>query len=391
MNKALLLPEVQDFIKSFNEEISKLAFRGSPWPEITIQELIQQIEGYQKSKIKLPTWYATNAIYYPPKLNIEQTSSEVTAKYKASLIDGETIADITGGFGVDSFYFSKNYKTVHHFERNKSLSSIVAHNFKQLGLKNVSFFAEDAISGLENKKYDVIYVDPSRRHDTKGKVFFLKDCEPNLIEHQESLLNRCNTLLVKTSPMLDINIGLEELQSVQEIHIVAIDNEVKELLWILQKGGNREVTIKTIHFNKKNREEFSFLFGNQSEMQYSTPLTYLYEPNAAIMKSGGFSNICDDYGLKKIAKHSHLFTSDKLISFPGRVFKIMDVIPYKKNTMKTLSNSKANVSTRNFPENVSQLKKKWKIKDGGQDYLFFTSLADDSKVVIKTTKTDFEK
>ncbi len=386
MNKALLRSEVQKFIKEFNEDITSLAFKGSPWDDIPAQELIQQIESHSKCKEKLPTWYNAQNIIYPPKLHIEQTSSEITAAYKASIVKGESLADITGGFGVDTYFFSERFTSVDHFEQNQALSEIVKHNFKQLEKRNVTFFAEDGIKGIKTKRYDVIYVDPSRRHATKGKVFFLKDCEPNLVEHQEFLMDHCNTMLVKTSPMLDISVGLNELKNVSEIHIVAVNNEVKELLWVISKTVSEDILIKTIHFTKEGKEEFQFKFQSESNNNYTPPLTYLYEPNAATMKSGGFSKICDAFSVYKLAQHSHLFTSEELIDFPGRVFKINAMIPYQKAAMKEFANTKANISTRNFSETVAQLKKKWKIKDGGDKYLFFTTLHNGEKVVLETSK-----
>jgi hypothetical protein len=386
MNTALLRSEVQKFINEYNRDVTDLAFKGSPWDDISVQELIQQIESYAKCKEKLPTWHKAQNIIYPPKLHIEQTSSEITATYKASIVKGESLADITGGFGVDTYFFSEKFTSAHHFEQNQALSEITQHNFQQLGKSNVSFFSQDGIEGVKNHHYDVIYVDPSRRHTTKGKVFFLNDCEPNLVEHQDYLLKHCKTLLIKTSPMLDISVGLGELKNVSEIYIVAIHNEVKELLWMVSKSASEDILIKTIHFTKEKKEEFQFNYHSETNNNYNYPLTYLYEPNAAIMKSGGFSKICDAFSVYKLAQHSHLFTSVELLEFPGRVFKIQSVIPYQKATIKEFENSKANISTRNFPETVAQLKKKWKIKDGGDKYLFFTTLHNGEKVVLETSK-----
>ncbi|MBW2937898.1 class I SAM-dependent methyltransferase [Aureisphaera sp. CAU 1614] len=386
MNEVLLRPEVQKFIKEFKGDVSQLAFKGSPWSEIPAKELMQQIESYTKCKDKLPTWYNSHNIIYPPKLHIEQTSSEITALYKASLVNGESLADITGGFGVDTYFFSEKFSKVHHFEQNKDLSEMAAYNYKQLNKNNVTFFAEDGLEGIQNTKYDVIFIDPSRRHASKGKVFFLKDCEPNLVEHQGFLLEHCETLLVKTSPMLDISVGLKELNNVSEIHIVALNNEVKELIWILSKSISEVILIKTINFSKTEREEFQFYYDSENSELYEAPLTYLYEPNAAIMKAGGFSKICDAFPVYKLAQHSHLFTSDTLIDFPGRAFKITSVIPYQKSEMKNFAKSKANVSTRNFQESVAQIKKKWNINDGGNKYLFFTTLQNGKKVALDTEK-----
>lgn len=389
MNKLILTSKVQSFIKNFNDEVSKLVFSGSPFEEVTVQELIQQIKSRGKIEKKLPTWFKQNTIYYPPKLNLEQTSSETTAKYKSSLAKGKNIADITGGFGVDSYYFSKNFESVDHFELDSSLSEIAKHNFNQLGKQNIQCFVGDGMKQLFKLKYDLIYLDPSRRHNTKGKVFFLKDCEPNIPKNLSTLLNNCDTLLFKTSPMLDITAGLNELEFVSEIHIVAVDNEVKELLWLLKKGFGGVPKIKTINICKNASETFSFHLHKSSHTQYGKPEAFLYQPNSAIMKSGAFDLISKEFKIKKLHKNTHLYTSSELIYFPGRRFSINQVIHYNKAAVRAnLAINKANVTTRNFPEDVATLRKKWKIKDGGDQYLFFTTLENNKKVILVCTKID---
>ncbi|MEL6810548.1 MAG: class I SAM-dependent methyltransferase [Bacteroidota bacterium] len=387
MNKALLLPEVQKFIRSFQGDISALAFKGSPFPGITVQELIQQVEGFQRMKRKLPSWCETEGIYFPPKMNLEQTSSEMTARYKASLISGGVMADITGGLGVDSFYFAENFDRVDHFEVNSELSHIAKHNFKVFQRDHVQCYNEDGLAALVENRYDFIYVDPARRHEAKGKVFFLKDCKPDVITYLEKLRTSCTTLLIKTSPMLDISVGMNELEGVFEIHIVAVDNEVKELLWFIHNKSESMPLIKTINFQKGKRQTFDFEYGGVSQATYSLPSNYLYEPNAAILKSGGFSQISENLNVDKLHLHSHLYTSKAIIDFPGRTFRITEVLPYRKQEMKkNLLGAKANITTRNFPEGVRGLRKKWKIADGGDQYLFFTTNKNDDKVVLVCEK-----
>lgn len=373
-NPALLNTEVQDFIMNFNGEISKLAFAGSPFENISVQELIQQIEGRRKSEKKLPKWFDALGILYPPKLNLEQTSSEITANYKASLVNGQNIADITGGFGIDSYYFSEKIENVNHFEINAELSEIAKHNFEVFGKNNVFCFAKDGLDEILQNNYDVVYADPSRRHDSKGKVFFLKDCQPNIPAKISEILKKCKTFLLKTSPMLDISVGLSELEHVSEIHIVAVDNEVKELLWLLKKDFIGNLEIMTINFTKTKSEIFSFMWKESAIPEYNLPFKYLYEPNAAILKSGAFDLISEKFRLKKLHINTHLYTSDTLIEFPGRRFIVKKNIPYKKPEIKAaLTFKKANIATRNFPESVETLRKKWKIRDGGDKYLFFVT------------------
>ena len=363
-----------------------MAFAGSPFEDITVQELIQQIESRRKAEKKLPTWHNTEGIYYPKKLNIEQTSSEITAKYKASLLKGKTVADCTGGFGVDSYYFSKQAEHVTHFEINSTLSSIANHNFKQLDAPNVTCKAVDGVKAIQKEFYDSIYIDPSRRHEAKGKVFFLKDSEPNIPLHLSEILNSCQLLLVKTAPMLDISIGLEELKHVFEIHIVAVNNEVKELLWLLKADYNGSVKIVTKNFKKNETETYSFTYNETAEAFYDEPKRFLYEPNAAILKSGAFNLLSKDFKLKKLHEHTHLYTSEALRNFPGRRFMIEAVLPYSKKELKKQGIEKANITTRNFPESVSTIRKKHKIKDGGKIYLFFTTIYTSKKVVLICSK-----
>jgi len=387
LNKYILNIEVQNFIKSYNNDVTDLAFSGSPFKDVSTKELIQQIESHKKAEKKLPIWFQSDQIYYPPKLNLEQTSSEITAKYKSAIIKGETIADLTGGFGVDSYEFSKAFESVDHFEQNKSLSEIAAHNFSTLKKTNINCFQGDGIQLIKNSSYDVIYIDPSRRHESKGKVFFLRDCEPNVSKHLDYLLERCNTLMVKTSPMLDITAGLDELKQVSEIHIVAVNNEVKELLWIISESESLPTIIKTINIKKEGTETFNFNLNEKSETKYTLPEAFLYEPNAAILKAGAFQLLSEAYKINKLHQHSHLFTSKELIDFPGRTFKIEQVVPYsKKEIRNALTFSKANVSIRNFPESVENIRKRWKIKSGGNKYLFFTTNKDNNKVLLVCSK-----
>ncbi|WP_281847869.1 THUMP-like domain-containing protein [Olleya namhaensis] len=391
-NKTILDSDIQDFINAnINSDISKLALKGIPFPEHLKQDIFTQIEAKKRSQKKLPTWFNTPNIYYPTKLNIEQTSSEITAKYKANLVSGEALIDLTGGFGVDSLYFAKTIQSVVHCDINKTLSEIVAYNASIFKIKNSSFYPKNGIEVLQNitTKLDWIYVDPSRRNDIKGKVFLLKDCLPNIPEHLNFLFTKAKNVLIKTSPLLDLTSGINELQNVKSIHCVAVNNEVKELLWVLEEGFEGAITINTVNLKNYEEQEFSFLLGdeNKEDPDYSQPLTYLYEPNAAILKSGAFNSIASQLKLFKLHKHAHLYTSDTLIKFPGRIFKIETSINYnKKEFNKKIGLKQANITTRNFPESVAKIREKLKIKDGGKNYLFFTTNLDNSKITILCSK-----
>lgn len=383
-------PDIQKFIiENTGADITKLALQKNPFPEVDWILILNQIEARTKAKDKLPTWFSASNIIYPSKISVEQTSSEKTAAYKVSLISGETLIDLTGGFGVDDYYFSQQFKAIMHCEINEDLAAIVQHNFNQLEVNNCAFYTGDSIHLLEksNQKYDWIYIDPSRRNDAKGKVFMLKDCLPNVPELLDFYFEKSDAVLIKTAPLLDISAGLAELKNVKNIHVIALENEVKELLFEIHKNYSDEITIKTANILKDKTETFEFNLGNDIFPNYDLPQKFLYEPNAAIMKSGGFDEVSTAFQINKLHKHSHLYTSEELIDFPGRKFEIQKVISYHKNEMKNeLANQQANITTRNFPENVENIRKKWKIKNGGNLYCFFTTDVKDNKIVLICSK-----
>lgn len=387
METSLLNKEIQEFIDDhIGTPISKLALQKNPFPNIEWISILNQIEAKTKAKEKLPTWFATENILYPSKVSIEQTSSERTAQYKAGLMSGENVIDLTGGFGVDDYYFSKQFNTIAHCEINPELSAIVRHNFEKLNVKNCTFYADDSTNVLQssNKNYDWIYIDPSRRNDSKGKVFMLKDCSPNVPQLLDLYLKKTTSVLIKTAPLLDISAGLKELKYVKNVHIIALDNEVKELLFEIESNFTGAVTIKTANILKDTTETFQFQLNEKiNTLPHQLPQRYLYEPNSAIMKSGGFDQVSAIFNIPKLHKHSHLYTSDTLINFPGRTFEIEKTLPYQKTAMKLeLENQQANITVRNFPETVENIRKKWKIKSGGQTYCFFTTDKNDNKIVL---------
>lgn len=393
MNLQLLTSEIQQFINDhLKDDPTKLLLKYKEVSGVPFAEIIEQVQAKARCEKKLPTLYNAENIYYPNKLNIEQTSSEKTATYKAGLLKGTSLIDLTGGFGVDCYAFSKQFQNVTHCEISQKLSEIVTHNYKSLTVENIQTINKDGIAYLREtaETYDCIYVDPSRRNDVKGKVFLLEDCLPDVVSHQELLFAHANTILIKTSPLLDITNGLRALQHVKEVHVVAIQNEVKELLWLLDKNTNTEaISIKTVNLTNKEDEFFNFQLSEEKivDVAYSHPKKYLYEPNAAIMKAGGFSSIAKTFQLEKLAQHSHLYTSDELISFPGRRFEIQKILPYtKKIIKKELNLPKANITTRNFPESVSNIRKKLTIADGGEDFLFLTTVFTGKKAVIHCIK-----
>ncbi len=390
MDNAILNIEVQKFInENLSSDIAKLALSKSPFPNIDFREIINQIAAKSKAKTKLPTWFKTGGILYPQKLSIEQSSSECAAEYKSNLIGGRSLIDLTGGFGVDDYYFSKRFDKVVHCEINDELSAIAQHNFSVLKAANVTFHLGDGNEKLEKsgERFDWIYIDPARRSDSKGKVFMLKDCLPEVPSRLSFYFEHSDNIMIKTAPLLDITAGLAELACVSEIHVVAVKNEVKELLWILRKGFSGRLRIFTVNLISDTRSEFDFFPDDETVIQYSLPGKYLYEPNAAILKSGGFRQVAAKFGLRKLHQHSHLYTSDELIEFPGRAFNVNEILKYGKEALKALRLlGKANITARNFPESVDQIRKALKIADGGEKYCFFTTNKNDVKIVLICTK-----
>ncbi|MGB3152554.1 MAG: class I SAM-dependent methyltransferase [Maribacter sp.] len=355
-----------------------------------MKELVEQIEAKAKSTKKLSTWFSTSNIYYANKLNISQTSSELTANYKTGIVNGKTLLDVTGGFGVDSYAFSKKVKQIYHLEENNELSTIASHNFKQLEALNIEVICGNGLSFLSdsNINFDWIYLDPSRRTEKQEKVYFLSDCIPDVTKHLDLLFSKSSNLLIKAGPLLDLDAGIGQLKNIFEVHIVGVENEVKELLWVLKKGYSGPIQVRTVNLIKNLKQEFVFYNHEEKHAvsEYSLPENYLYEPNAPILKSGAYRLLGERYGLKKLNQHSHLYTSTRLIEFPGRRFKIDEVIPFSKKRLKSFEFDKANITVRNFPITVSEIRKKTQLKDGGEIYLFFTKNSSSQLIVIKCTK-----
>ena len=381
--ESLLHIDIQNFInQNLNTDSSKLALKKNPFPEVNYTTIINQIIAKKKAKDKLPTWYLSENIIYPEKISIEQTSSETTAKYKASLVSGENLIDCTGGFGIDDFYFSKQFKSVIHCELNADLSKIVKHNFEVLKATNIECYQGDSTQILEqlNQKFDCIYIDPSRRNDAKGKVFMLADCLPNVVDLQDFYYQFTNTILIKTAPILDLHAGLLELKNVAEIHIVAVDNEVKELLWKIEKNFNDSPEIIAVNIEKEKQTITKIESSKSYSARYSLP-------KASLMKSGGFEAVSELFAVGKLHQHSHLYTSDEIIDFPGRKFQIDAIVPFqKKEISQHIQGKKMNVSTRNFPIKPEEIKKKYKITDGGIIFAFFTTNINNEKIILLCTK-----
>ena len=385
---------MQEFIsKNLDIDIFQLILKQPVFPEVSNKEIAEQITSKLKSKKKLPSWFGTKNIYFPNKINIEQTSSELTAEFKSSIIAGDRMIDCTGGFGVDSYYFSKKFKSLIYIERDQSLYNITKLNSDKLGVTNTIHLNEDGLQYVKNIKteFDLLYIDPSRRNLKNKKVHFLSECTSVIDSSLIKALSKFKTILIKCSPIIDIKKTIDDLETVIEIYIIGINNEVKEILFKLCKRGEKKIKVSCIDLNKRKYDlSFNYNEINNKENRYtSEPQKYLYEPNSMILKSGAFNLICDRYKVNKLNPNSHLYTSDKLIDFPGRKFTVLNIMIYSKKTLKKLSLKQANITTRNFPLDVKEIRKISGLKDGGNDYLFFTTNNLDDLIVIQTKKIDF--
>ncbi|MFD2581026.1 hypothetical protein ACFSR6_00895 [Pedobacter vanadiisoli] len=390
MNDKLLAKAVQDYINAnLNTDVNQIALAKSPFDGITPAELATQISAKKKAEKKLPTWFHTENIYYPPVLSIEQTSSEVTARYKSKLAKGNALIDITGGFGIDTYYFAKKVKEVIHCEINPELSAITQNNAQVLEAKNIKFKVGDGIAYIQNhgSLFDTVYVDPARRSE-KGKVFMLKDCSPDVVTNLNALLKKTSRIIIKTAPLLDISAGLTELTQVSEIQIISVKNECKELLWIIDKEFDKDTKITAVTLNNGIEKEFSFYRSEANgSIQFAKSLgagEYLYEPDAALLKSGAFNLIGLTYNLIKLHAQTQLFTADFIkTDFPGRIFKIEAIL--STGELKKEPNLKGNVIVRNYPAKPVDLVKKYKIKADQEQFLIFTRIANGENIILKAS------
>jgi hypothetical protein len=386
--QALQKKEIQDYIqKHQHDNIQNLALKLGKEKHPLANEILSQVKGRQLAKNKIPQWQK-EGIIFPAAVSLEQCSSEQTARFKASLISGNTLIDLSAGFGVDSRYFSGRFEKVLLVEPNKELQEIVQHNYKIFDIPNAIFENKEAGAFLNEfrGKADYIYVDPSRRDDLNRRLFKLSECQPNVPELLEKMFSIAPNALIKAAPFLDIHAALDELRGVKEVIVLALHNEVKEVLYLLEKDFIGEPQIKAVDITKSGEKGFCFTYEEEkaAEANLSPPLQYLYEPNAAIMKTGAFKSIGNRFGLDKLHQHSHLYTSAELSpDFPGRAFRIIaQCSPDKKAIKKALPEMKANVSLRNYQGSVSDFLKKTGIKEGGSIYLFATTLADNKPAVL---------
>ncbi len=385
-------PKIQAFIREHeNDDEKVIVLKNKAIHGLSPAIVAEQISGRRKAKAKLPLFYE-NKIVYPPSVNLEQSSSEQTASFKANLIREiapatTTLVDLTGGYGVDTFFFSREFQSITCVEPNSELIAIAQWNHRELGAKNVVYENATAQKFLDKDDLrDFFFIDPSRRNENK-KVFTLRDSEPNIVEIQQRIFDLSDHLLVKASPLLDIKKGIRELRSVERVVVLAVSNEVRELLFHCQKdfAGEAKIVAHNLGHNASHRE-FSFNFSEEetADIEFSEPQKYLYEPNAAILKAGAFKLIGKQFHTFKLHPSTHLYTSQSLhLNFPGRIFEIEgEVKPESGALGKFFPEGTANITTRNYPLSVADLRKKTMLKDGGEKFLIgFTSIRKKNLVV----------
>ncbi len=394
----LTQPEVRSFIiEHQDDDWQRLLLSAHRYPGMPMKDIALQIQCRQKAKSKLPTWLVSPDVIFPGIVPLEQCSSERTARWKASLMQGETYADLTGGMGVDFWACSAQFQKATYCEQQPDLFECTQRNLPAIGLQaEVTWVHGDGVKWLRetNQKFDWIYLDPARRNHSNQKMVLLSDCEPNVLEIKDLLLDKAENILIKLSPMLDIDLAVKQLGSVENVYVIAVDDEVKELLFHVS-ARPAEPEMVTVNLLKNDREQkFSFTRTQEQSVisTFSKPLTYLYEPNAAVLKSGAFKSIAGDT-LYKLAVSSHLYTSDVYIpEFPGRIFKINAVTKAdKKEVHRLVPSGKAHITVRNFPMSVADLRKKLSLLDGGDTYLFATSDEEQRKLILVTEKITPEK
>ena len=418
----------QDFIRQHqDDDVRQLAFLGSKYPEVDMPFALDQIRGRKMARVKLPRWASIDGIIYPPHISMEQCSSEATALYKAELAERllnqqkikicefttkDTVApkfaknegtcenqgkvgfaDLTGGFGVDFSYIAERLGVrAMYVERQEHLCEKAKENFLRLGLANAEVKNGDGIEVLHTLEHlSLISIDPARRDDAGNKVVSLKDCTPDVTVLQEEMLSKADYVVIKLSPMLDWHRAISELSHVREVHIISVNNECKELLLVLSARNMGNLHIYCVNDAQSFVCEESDMEASSVKIAPSTleEMQYLYEPNASLMKAGCFGVLSGRYDARMLSKNSHLFVSrEPITAFPGRSFRIIAVSSFNKKELKRhLSGiTKANIATRNFPLSVAELRKRLKLKDGGETYIFATTLSDESHVLVITNK-----
>ncbi|MBK6931802.1 MAG: hypothetical protein IPH12_13445 [Saprospirales bacterium] len=367
----------RQFIREhFEEDVHRLLLSASRYPGISMPVVANQIEALRKVRGKAPSWFRFD-LEFPPLLSVEQASSEAAARFKAGLFSGHSMADLTGGMGVDACFFAQQFQRVTYVEAQPDLVALARRNFDVLGLRNINAIQAEAEIFLQQTadSFDLLYLDPSRRAARSRRVFQLADCRPDVPALRDKLLETAARVLVKTAPLLDLRLAATQLGPVARIWVVSVGQECKEVLYLLEKTAPpfEQVPIEAVCIGPTTRSfRFTRAEENAASPVYSAPQHYLYEPDAAVLKAGAFKSFATRYGLGKLHPHTHLYTSTAYTpEVPGRVFEVEQVLKYdRKAVQKALPEGRAQVTARNFPDTVEKIRKKLGLEEGGDRYLF---------------------
>lgn len=395
-----------EFIREYRErDIRQLALQANRFPDVDMPYALDQIQGWQIARRKLPKWAACDGVIFPPHLSMEQCSSEPTAQYKLNLATewacqvghASSMTDLTGGFGVDFSFTSCAFAAATYVERNESLCRIVEHNLPLLGLNNVTVVCADAVEYLSTvEQQTMLFLDPARRDEHGAKTVMLADCTPDVVQLLPKLLEKSRFTMLKLSPMLDWHKAVDDLQgTVREVHIVSVGGECKELLLVLSTVVESELKVYCADLSTASDTSSLFVYtpGSSAPVVNSKLKTqnskFVHEPNASIMKAGCFDELAAAYGVSPVSRNSHLFLSDEPVEgFPGRSFVVERVTTMNKGELRKalVGIEKANIATRNFPLTVAELRKRLKIKDGGDVYIFATTTAEGEHLLLISRK-----
>lgn len=377
----LLNKEIQNYINAnLNADLHTLLLKKSPFPEVSMHQIVQQIKGKQVAERKFP-FLLKEGILFPPQLNLEQSSSEKTALYKSGILKGNKFIDLTSGFGIDAFYLSQNFDDITLIEQNSELLKIVENNWGILGRKAkfINLKLEDFLNGNQ-EHFDVIYLDPARRDEQKNKVFLLEDLSPDILEIQEKLRSISDLVVIKLSPLIDLKYLVSVLPGISRMDIIALKNDVKEVVVFLSSEKTDKIICNCVNL-ESGESVFSFTFGEEetAQSEYSEPERYIYIPNHSILKAGVFNLISQKFGLKKLHPNSHLYTSgERIENFPGRIFEMESV-----DSKSIKKKGQFNIIAKNYPLKPEEIKKKYGLKDGGDQYLIFTQ-SKKGKIILKS-------
>lgn len=377
----ILNQEVQNYINAnLNTDLHALLLKKSPFSEVSMQQIVQQIKGKQVAQKKFP-FLLQEGVIFPPQLNLEQASSEKTALYKSEILKGKKFIDLTSGFGIDAFYLSKNFDEVTLVEQNAELLEIVENNWTILGRKAqfINQKLEDFLNENE-EEFDIIYLDPARRDNNKNKVFLLEDLSPNILEIQDKLLSISDEVVIKLSPLIDLKYLVSVLQNISRIDIIALKNDVKEVVVFLSGKTSEQIICNCVNLESEE-PAFTFKFWEEenAHAEYAEPEKFIYIPNNSILKAGVFNLISERFNVKKLHPNTHLYTSsEKIETFPGRILEV-EIVDHKQIKKK----SQFNIISKNYPLKPEEIKKKYGLKDGGESYLIFTQ-SKKGKIIIKS-------